>query len=361
MATATKGKQGIINHIALVLDASSSMQQHRAKLIKVVDDLVKNLAKQVIGDQETRVSVYRFSDADKVECIYYDKDVLRLPSIAEHYKTDGWTALNDGTLKAVQDLQKYPELYGDHANLVFVLTDGKENVSRNRIEVLRSVVTVLPDNWTMCALVPKSTGYDSFYGGPASGKVWAKQAGFHDGNVMEWDTTSAQGITDVGVALSNATTAYATMRETGVRSATGLFSTKADVLNEENLLAAGATRLTGKYQLVQARGTAPKLKTQDFVEGLGLKYRNGMLFYQLIKNEKIQPEKDLLVLHKKSRKVWQGTAAIRKVVGLSDAQQSVKPDVNDEYALLVQSQAPNRHVVEYQEFALLDESTVPQS
>ena len=82
--------------MVLLLDASSSMtaRGNDKALIKVVDGLIESLAQESKAmDQETRVSVYSF--ADHVECLVFDKDVLRLPSIKEHYRANGMTALMD--------------------------------------------------------------------------------------------------------------------------------------------------------------------------------------------------------------------------------------------------------------------------
>ena len=129
--TKTAGhSQNYINHVALVLDASSSMDDHTADVIKVADSQIQHLAKQSqIMDQETRVSVYTFSYKSDIQCLVYDKDVLRLPSIAGLYHPYGMTALCSATTLAIKDLRLTPEKYGEHAFLIYVVTDGFENDS----------------------------------------------------------------------------------------------------------------------------------------------------------------------------------------------------------------------------------------
>lgn len=130
------------NHIALVIDESSSMAGHAGQLIKVTDAQVAYLARRSQElDQETRVSVYMFSNT--VRCLIYEKDVLRLPSIAGLYRPHGRTALIDATLKSQEDLRQTATLYGDHAFLTFVLTDGEENESRRKPAELRKWLTGL--------------------------------------------------------------------------------------------------------------------------------------------------------------------------------------------------------------------------
>jgi hypothetical protein len=55
--------ENYINHVALVLDASSSMSSHRSTVVKVADEQIKHLARRSTElDQETRVTVYAFAD-----------------------------------------------------------------------------------------------------------------------------------------------------------------------------------------------------------------------------------------------------------------------------------------------------------
>ena len=97
-----KKTQNIINHIGLVLDASSSMDRYTRKLIEVADNQIKYLAtRSQEMNQETRISVWTFADHHNIQCVVWDMDVLRLPSIAEFYKPYGNTALVDAMLKSL--------------------------------------------------------------------------------------------------------------------------------------------------------------------------------------------------------------------------------------------------------------------
>src|SRR6185503_116728 len=194
-----------INHIALVIDASSSMAHLANEVVRVADAQIAYLAKRSKElDQETRVSVYTFSDY--VECVVYDKDVLRLPSIAEHYYSSGMTALIDAVIKSQEDLSKTPELYGDHAFLTYVLTDGEENRSRSRPDDLLRRLTSMPDHWTVAVLVPNQTG-----------KHEAKKFGFPADNIAVWDATNISGVTEVGETIRKSTDNFMVSRASGIR------------------------------------------------------------------------------------------------------------------------------------------------
>jgi outer membrane lipoprotein-sorting protein len=70
----------IINHIVLVLDASSSMGPFANELVKVADKQIAYLAQRSKElDQETRITVYTFATKDyygspDIRCLIYDKD-----------------------------------------------------------------------------------------------------------------------------------------------------------------------------------------------------------------------------------------------------------------------------------------------
>lgn len=337
----TSRKQTLVNHVALVLDASSSMQSKADELIKVADSTVKFLA-QLSQDlnQETRVSVYSF--ADKVENFIYDKDVLRLPSIKELYSPYGWTALIDAALKSQDDLSKTLELYDDHAYLIYLLTDGLENASKHSIPELSHKLTLLPNNWTVAVLVPD-----------INGKIAAQRYGFPKDNIAIWDTRTTEGLIDVGNTIRDTSKSFMTARATGVRGTKSLFSMGSDALNEQTV----TTNLTvldpKSYMLIPiVLPKDAKVEIRDFVVGLGKKFEVGKAFYQLSKSEKVQPTKQVAVRDRKSKVVYSGPNA-RKLVNLPDYEIRVKPEDNPKYDVFIESQSYNRHVTPGSQLLLL--------
>jgi hypothetical protein len=314
--------QNYVNHVVLVLDRSISMRPHRNALIQVADGQVKYLARRSQElDQETRVSIYSFGD--DVQCLVYDKDVLRLPSIASLYQISGNTALLDATDKAISDLGQTATLYGDHAFLVYVLTDGQENRSRKvNARDLASTLQRLPDNWTVGVLVPDQRGVFE-----------AKGFGFPAQNIAVWDTTSAAGVVEVGETIQRATESFMTARSTGVRGTRSLFSTGVDAVNRQTV--SGLTALTpGSFVIDRV----PYDRRMDECTP-----RIGRGFYQLIKREEIQPQKLIAIRDKVTGQVYLDQQA-RNVLGLPAAHVKVTPDYNPDYDIFVQSTAPNRKV-----------------
>jgi hypothetical protein len=321
--------ENYINHIALVLDGSLSMRGKRSTVIKVADDQIKYLARRSQElDQETRVSVYVFGD--RVRCVIFDKDVLRLPSIAELYQINGNTALIDATLKSQDDLACTAQLYGDHAFLTYVLTDGEENASARPSSQLIKRLAELPDNWTIGIFVPDQRGVFE-----------AKRCGFPAANIAVWDTTD-QGLVEVGETIRRTTDAYMTSRATGVRGSRALFSMGVDTLNAATVRQAGLTQLpTAKFSLLPVLADQP---IRDLVEANGHRYTVGAGYYQLTKTENIQANKAIAVRDKLTGAVYTGINA-RDLLGLPVMDVRVKPDHNPQYDVFVQSTSVNRKLI----------------
>lgn len=330
-----KSKQNYINHVVLALDASSSMYNHRNELIKVADGQIAYLAQRSRElDQETRVTVYTFSN--KVECVVYDKDVLRLPSIREYYSPSGITALVDATRLSIDDLMMTPQKYGDHAFLIFVLTDGIENASKFR-DGLDVKIQSLPDNWTVASLVPDQRG-----------KYEAKKFGFPADNIAIWDANSAQGVQEVGETIRRATDDFMQARAQGVRGTRSMFSTGAEAVNDQTIQQAGLIPIPPhSYMLIPVTYDSP---IREFVQHNGLTFVLGNGYYQLSKRETIQPQKNIVVVERGTDrnsygKIYGGREA-RHLIGLpDDVSVQVTPNYNPDYHIFVQSTALNRKLI----------------
>uniref|UniRef100_A0AAU2VEK7 VWA domain-containing protein n=1 Tax=Streptomyces sp. NBC_00003 TaxID=2903608 RepID=A0AAU2VEK7_9ACTN len=343
------GSQNYINHVALVLDASSSMSHLSHKVVEVADQQIAYLARRSGElDQETRVTVYVF--ADKVECVIYDKDVLRMPSLKQLYRVGGMTALLAAALKSQRELAQTAQLYGDHSFLTFVLTDGQENAShrapdvstkdpRELVKAVSEMIRTQEDNWTLAVLVPDQMG-----------KREAMQCGFPKDNIAIWDATSTQGLEEAGQVIRQATENFMVGRAQGIRGSRAVFSTGADAVNKDTIEAAGLTPVDpSEYQLIPVARDAA---IRDWVVECGHTYRTGCAFYQLSKSEKIQAQKQIAVLEKKTDRIYTGPEA-RALLGLPDAEARVKPDHNDDFTIFVQSTSVNRKLVAHTRLLLM--------
>jgi hypothetical protein len=307
----------------------------------VADNQIKYLATRSEElDQETRVSVYTFNTA--VRCLIYDKDVLRLPSLKGLYKPSGMTALVDATIKSQEDLAATAQLYGDHAFLTYVITDGAENASKRRKE-LKPYLDRLPENWTVALLVPD-----------ASGAHEAKKFGFPADNIAIWDANSAKGFEEAGKTIRQATDNFMQARSTGnFRGTRGLFDMSAANLTKDKVTAALKPLPKGHYHLVEI-GASDPVVIKDFVWRLGIPYELGKAYYQLSKTEKIQPQKNICVVDKKTKKVYAGAQA-RDILGLPSMEVKVSPQQNPDYLVFVQSTSVNRKLVPGTKLLVMDD------
>lgn len=321
---------GYVNHIALVLDASGSMSDKAAAVIAVADNQIAYLATRSRElDQETRITVYAFDDAPR--CLFYDKDVLRLPSLRSHYRTSGQTALIDATIKAMEDLARTPELYGDHAFLLYVLTDGYENASRAHAAGLKERIAGLRDNWTVAVYVPNQQGVFE-----------AKKFGFPADNIALWSTT-AEGMREVGENVRATTDRFMQARATGVRgySRGGLFTIP--TLDAKQVATILPRLDPSAFKVLYVADGALDIST--FVERqTGRPYLRGSAYYELTKPEEVQHHKQVVVVHKRTGTAHAGAEA-RQLLGLPDYAVKVAPGTSPDYDVFVQSTSVNRKLV----------------
>lgn len=349
-----KLEQNLINHVALVLDGSGSMRSHAANVVKVVDGLIEWLAKRSSDhDQETRVTVYVFDYHNNINCVIFDKDVLRLPSIAKFYSANGQTALIDATMQSQQDLDQTFTAYGDHAFLTFVVTDGYENDSRHKPEDLRRLLAAQGDNWTLAALVPSIRS-----------KMDAQAYGFPAGNIEIWDTNSFTGVAEVGEKIREATDSFYTSRASGLRSSTTLF---ANNVTQAQVEASGMKEISPNDFMIVPVALAststlayviPKksitrkhpdgikhVEIMPFIQETGRTYVAGTTFYELVKSERFEANKQVALIHRQTKKVYRGDEA-KALIGLTGTSTRIRPQAakGGDYDVFVQSTSVNRHL-----------------
>lgn len=326
----------IINHIVFVVDRSYSMKNRAADTIRVFDSQIKNLAEDSKRfKQETRVTVILFGSL--IECVIYDMDVLRLPSLADLYEIESNTKLRDATILAINDLKMTPTKYGDHSFLIYVLTDGQENESRASVYELKSLIDSLDDNWTFAAFVPNRNHI-----GPMS------REGFPVDNIAVWSTTSSTGIQDVGDNIRKTTQSYMQNRSVGIRGSKSLFvgidASRISTAKVVNNL----TKLSpNDYEVLHVTRRDDKEEIRTFIEArLSVDYnrRDGRAYYQLTKPEIIQATKKICVRDKTTRDVYTGVYA-RQLLGLPAERAKVSLTAFGKYDIFVSSTSVNRHLV----------------
>jgi hypothetical protein len=325
-------QQNLINHVGFVFDASISMRGKEKELIAVTDELVSDLKEKSQNyNQETRATMYIFGSDTQPAC--YDVDVLRTPSISNFYEaTGGSTALIDATIKAIEDMKKTATLYGDHAFLLYVITDGEENSSKHNSNELKVLLEGLPLEWTAAVLVPDKRGQRS-----------AVSYGFNLENTMIWNTASVEGVREFGTQIRAATANYYQARSQGVRGTRSLFTLDTSNLTASTVQSTLQRLDQSDYWSFIVRN--PSEVIRDAVESRGHgRYRLGSTFYQLTKPEDVQSNKQVCLRNRKGE-VFTGTAA-RNLLGLPRNETArVAPASTPDYEIFVQSTAPNRKLI----------------
>lgn len=323
-------KQVLKNHVAVVLDVSGSMHSLLPDVVKVFNNQIEILRQSSLNfEQETRVSVYEF--ADNVDCLISDTDVAR-PTKLERLTSKGMTALLDGIGHAVDDMKLLPQKYCDHSFIVYVLTDGGENASRKyNSSRFKTMVDSLPENFTIVAFVPD-----------VNGKIALKNFGIPEGNIDKWDATK-QGIEEVGRKFEKSMSNFYTARSKGTRSFTTVFSDLNKMTVEDVKTVAKEVK---KFEVVVNEKTQA-VQIKDLVENkLKTTYRKGCAFYELVKNETVQPSKEVAVQNKQTGKVYVGKDA-RAILNLPDHETKVdaKSAISQKWVIYIQSNSVNRNVI----------------
>jgi hypothetical protein len=333
MASKNIGLQHLINHIALVVDRSGSMQDQ--PVVQVFDKELAYLQQRSIElNQETRISIYLFDE--DIECLTFDMDVMRFKTLAGHWSTRGMTAMLDAVEQSVKDHQQLPELYGDHAFLTYVITDGQENASQKTTpQKLKAMLASLPEHWTTACLVPD-----------VRGKHEAKKFGFDDDAIAIWDTSAPNAFETVGQKFRSGVDQYMQQRAKGVRGTKSFFAT----LDTSKLKTQDLDEIAPrKYSVHEVKYEGP---IKEYVEdNFGVTYKLGMAFYQPTKPVKVQDHKDILVQNVISGKMYSGSN-IRQLLGLPDSTVTVEPGAHTAWRVFVQSTSTNRKLFAGQHIVL---------
>ena len=315
-------------YVALVLDNSGSMQH----IAKEATDTFNVMLDGLRGQERTKVAFVRFDTTAKL--IVPVSDVSAVTPQSPVY-CDGWTALYDGVGLAVETLQAAARRSRRAARfLLIVVTDGEEN--RSLKYKLSSFTRLLADcqdtgKWTVAFNVP-----------PGSADRVARNLGLSRENVREWEATR-HGVVETQSVTRRATqTYYATTAATGQSSMDNFYAPVTTDLSKVAVLAVKRKLDDISDRFVSF--TVPKeVVIKDFVEAKTKRdYVVGQAFYQLMKTEKVQKSKSVLIQEKGKAAVWGGPAA-RELIGLPEKNDArVTPGNHSNYDIYVQSASVNR-------------------
>jgi uncharacterized protein YegL len=318
----------LINHIALVVDRSESMAPLTKKLQETLQSHVNNIKKNAFeSKQETYVSIYTFSYGVERRVVSQFPEAVRVPVIDCY----GMTALKEAVGTAIEDLKCAKNASEPETSfLVITLTDGGENSSSKYHGVDRMIRDCQKtDRWSFAFMVPPGCrmGTVNMMGVPAE-------------NVQEWEA-SERGLETVMTAASVGTSSYFSSRSAGQTSTRAFFTDLSGVKAKD------LKKLDDLSDRFRRLKVAKEAQISDFCHEKVKKYEIGRAYYELTKTEKIQGHKKLVLLDRKTDKLYGGDDA-RKLIGIASGrgvEVKVSPGNHAGFKIFVNSTSMNRKLV----------------
>lgn len=335
MTTKKKVAKPILrNYIVMVLDTSSSMSSIINDAYNMYNNVVES-TKQTSKDQKQEVFI---------SSVLFDATVRPSPMVninsVKPLVNDGRlghsTALMDATGVGIEILEKHnePEKGVDKSFLLIVITDGEENSSRdyNSVKLGRILSEINNrEDFTVAFQVPRGTS-----------SYLISRFSIPRENIREWETTTV-GVQETQVATSYAMGEYMLCRNAGIKKSSTFFV-------EPDL--SGVTLSTLKKVLTDVSNqfktynVEKEIDIKSFVEDkTGRPYVAGSVYYELMKKEKVQNNKQVVLMDKSQKKLWGGQEA-RDLIGLpSGVEAKVEPGNHANYKIFLESRSLNRKLV----------------
>lgn len=324
------------NHVYMIFDSSGSMHHIIDKAVEVFNNQIKFLRDTSLSfAQETRISFYEFNSNTK--CMISDVDVAR-PMELERIQANGQTALIDAVTTAIGDAKEQPQKYGDHSFLFYIITDGGENASSNtNVRNFPNLINGLPDNYTIVALVPDTNG-----------KIAMERYGVPKGNIDKWEATS-KGVEELGKKMEATISNYYNSRARGIRASKTVFTDLTQMTTSQ--AKQSLDKLNPRSFKIIKNGKEKKYIKEFVEENIG-KYINGNSYYKLVKNEHIQPKKEIIIRNKNNGECYSGQNA-RKLLNLPNQEVKFVPGDFGDWEVFVQSTSVNRNIIPEQEVLVI--------
>jgi len=315
-----------LNLVAVVADQSGSMNNVRVAAGDMIRGVFAGYHNPPKG-QETRVSYYTFSTAVVPEF----KDYTTGTEVVPDYRIIGSTNLHDAIGIAVTDLKNHPR--ANEKNTAFtliIITDGEHNHPGTWSQ--RSIQTLIRDTqatskWTYVVHCPPNKKY-----------IVVNELGVPEGNVREWERTD-EGTQEVAQQTNSGTTSYYKSRAEGQSATSAFFQPDLSRVTPRDV----KIKLTDVSTHFKLFDMAQEGRIDEFVVKKTHKpYVFGQAYYQLMKDETVQKNKDIVLMEINGGAVWGGPAT-RTIIGLpKDQDAQVKPGNHAGFNIFIQSRSSNR-------------------
>lgn len=324
--------------VIIVADLSGSMQGPKERILRqMAQDLVRTLAEEESkGEQVFNVTLVPFSDSvsignTTVASAMRDDRFATLSCRAPGM--GGQTALRDAIGAAMERIKP-----GD-VTLMSVFSDGQENRSQFYSQARLGV---------KLAELEKTGNFTFTFAGPEEARKMLSAIGVPAANFRPWDGSEKE-MADVARDTTSSVSGYVAARARGVTRSTSFYADTA------GLTEPGIRGFTREVQPTEVRVVTRHMAGRAIADFYGSKFRQGYHYYELVKPEYLQDDKELLI-HIQDKNEWrQGSRAVRLLLGLPETGRvRVHPGKDtDKYKLYIQSNSPNRKMVEGQTMVTL--------
>ncbi len=321
-----------LTDVIFVLDRSGSMQGLITAAKQNLQAQINELKAAAGPNDVYRISVINFDDS--VQTTLRSLDVTAIGDSSHLYLAPhGSTKLYDAVLEAVKLSESLDTGDKQHAFLISVVTDGQENASNNTLQSVANQVrrTTAMDRYTFV------------FAGPYGSKNVAIGMGFSLGNATEWEQTY-RGTQTLGAVTNTSLNTYARSRSVGMTNSTSFYA--APVTKDASKFAG---QLDSKLDDVSSRVRVERVTAGDpivirkFCEKKFGSFPKGHIYYPLMKSEKVQDYKKLIVQDKTTGNFYTGNKA-KSLLGVPNFQGTVhiRPGALGEFKVFVQSTSENR-------------------
>lgn len=322
-------------NVYLVVDQSASMKGQKAAMQQqMVWDLVKTFAdEEREGHGSYNVVFYGVGHDIEQHTSRPARMLLREEVFAICDSKNQNTALWDGIGLALEQAGSSMA----EADLVSIFSDGEENASRKYRSGVAGVFAVAMRREKLTVT----------FAGPPTAARYLAQAGVPAGNFKAWDGTVAD-MPNVTLSTLASTQTYTSQRRAGVTRSASFYA------DPSQLTAPGVRGMTKAVQPTEVKTVSRHMDGRAIADFF-TKFEAGKHYYQLIKPEYIQDDKDLVVHIKDANEYRQGSRTVRMLLKLPETGKiRVRPGPHsDKFDIYVQSASVNRKLVEGQKLLTL--------
>jgi hypothetical protein len=320
--------------VVIVADVSGSMRGLQRKQQDAIWALLQQFAREETPDAAGAAHVYNVSILPFGQTIGPGTPFAPASSYAQDnlsnlHCNQGSTRLRDALIAAVAAVQvRNPE-----AALVQVFTDGGENGSSATIDHCAGTLRaqLARDYLTVALTGPPEAGREAH--------MW----GISADNFRPWDGHSDVSYGQTVQATQSAVSTYTVLRKAGRRSTVRYYA------DATKLTESGTRGMTKQVVPTEVKSVSKHMDGRAIADFFK-KFEKGKHFYQLVKPEYIDEDKELVVHLKDKNEFRQGSRTVRMLLGLPDSGRiRVYPGPHSEkFDIYVQSASVNRKLVEGQ-------------